>query len=99
MISSHPKVFGHHNSTKSNHCDISCTATDINNHIADSLANWELGADSGSHWLFNQKHLTGAGVFGGVASSPHLDVGDTGWYSNQNTRRYKRTHISMDFIN
>ena len=77
-ITGHAHAAGCHDAAQRDDSDLCRTAADVHDHAAGRLADGQARTNCSCHRLFNDGHLTGAGLQGRFAHSAALHLGDAG---------------------
>lgn len=90
--------FGVDNTVEGNQGDLGSAAADVYDHRAAGLLDRQAGADGGSHRLFDQEHLAGAGAQGGFADGPALNLGGLARHADQHAWAGLQEAVLVDLV-
>ena len=90
----------YYRSAKGDHCDISCTTTDINDHITAWTGDVDTSTDGSCDRLLDNGYLTSTCCIGSILNSTLLNLCYTRWYADRDTRLTVRllTNCLLDEI-
>ena len=95
LVPAHPQAAAEDDAGEGDDCDFASPAADIHDHIARRFMHRQTDANGRGHRLFDQVHLTRAGVGGRILHSPFFNFRDARRHGHDDTWRNQFTVMNL----